>query len=166
MNGHADLRPHVRALAEAVHAEQKRAMQAEADRDLDRVRLIDERDAYDRLAKRLAHREEAIAALTAERDRLARQLDAERSRSASTSAALDRTLEARDRLAAQVQRVRDHRDSYLGDDIVHTGCIDGSCNVCIADGITRALDGGQAAADDAAWDDAVEATAQPEDGAP
>jgi hypothetical protein len=83
-------------------------------------RLVDERNAYDRLAQRLQHREEAIAALTAERDRLRKELtqfkpepmsqacrDGDHGQVCLSCRCLCHHGQAeRDRLAAQVKRVR------------------------------------------------------------
>jgi hypothetical protein len=98
----------------------------------------------------LAERGEEIAGLTAERDRL-RELATQQLADLydRMAAELDQATAERGRLAGQVQRVRDLCDGRF---------------VMVPVGVVLAeLDGGEAAraaADDAAWDDAVEATAQ------
>jgi hypothetical protein len=99
-------------------------------------RLADERSAYDRLAERLRHREEAIAALTAERDGLA-----ERAKLLN-SELLDAAVR-RDRAEHQVRMVRDlHRSATI-----EVGLPPGAiprcviCKVAAPCDTVRALDG-------------------------
>jgi len=117
----------------------------------------------------LAERGEEISALTAERDRLrqreawrmTRTYDAMAAELSQVTTERNRLAREVDALARQVRDVRDYADTI---EEVEGGA---GWEAIVSDlrGIVGWTAAARAAAEDAAWDDAVEATAQAEDGA-